>query len=60
MAPKVQQPAPHFKATALVGEDFKEISLDDYKGKYVVSISVFQTTKLSLLEVVGNLTVFFG
>jgi len=28
--------APEFKATALVGKDFKDISLSDYKGKYVV------------------------
>jgi len=30
------EPAPHFEATALVGEDFKTISLDDYKGRYLV------------------------
>jgi len=28
--------APEFKASALVGEEFKTISLSDYKGKYVV------------------------
>ncbi len=28
--------APDFKATALVGNQFKEVSLGDYKGKYVV------------------------
>lgn len=33
---QVGQKAPNFKATALVGKDFKEISLSDYKGKYVV------------------------
>ena len=33
---KVCQPAPAFKATALVGKDFKEVSLNDYAGKYVV------------------------
>lgn len=32
----VQKPAPHFKGTAVVGNDFREISLDDYKGKYLV------------------------
>jgi len=35
MASLVQKPAPNFKATALVGEAFKEISLSDYKGKWV-------------------------
>eukprot|EP00178_Gracilaria_changii_P001859 TRINITY_DN12630_c0_g3_i1.p1 TRINITY_DN12630_c0_g3~~TRINITY_DN12630_c0_g3_i1.p1 ORF type:complete len:209 (-),score=29.07 TRINITY_DN12630_c0_g3_i1:98-700(-) len=33
----IQQPAPAFKATAVVnGCEFKEIQLSDYKGKYVV------------------------
>ena len=32
----VQKPAPTFKAKAVVNEEFKTISLDDYKGKYVV------------------------
>ncbi len=32
----VGKKAPDFKATALVGKDFKDISLSDYKGKYVV------------------------
>lgn len=34
--PKIGQPAPDFKTTALVGKNFKEVSLSDYKGKYVV------------------------
>ena len=29
-------PAPDFAATALVGEEFKNIKLSDYKGKYVL------------------------
>lgn len=33
---KVQHPAPAFKGTAVVNKDFKEIQLDDYKGKYLV------------------------
>lgn len=34
---QVLQKAPDFKATAVVGKgDFKEISLQDYKGKWVV------------------------
>lgn len=31
----VQKPAPDFKAEALIGEDFKTISLGDFKGKWV-------------------------
>lgn len=35
----VTKPAPVFSGTALVnGTDFKEISLNDYKGKYVVLV----------------------
>ncbi len=33
---KVRAPAPDFKGTAVVGKDFKDISLSDYKGKYLV------------------------
>lgn len=36
MSAKVTLPAPDFAATALVGEEFKNIKLSDYKGKYVV------------------------
>lgn len=36
MTPKIQKPAPSFKGTAVVNGQFKEISLDDYKGKYLV------------------------
>jgi len=36
MSAKVQLPAPDFMATALIGEQFKEIKLSDYKGKYVL------------------------
>ena len=31
----VQKPAPDFKAEALMGEDFKTLSLSDFKGKWV-------------------------
>ena len=31
-APRVQHPAPDFKATAVVNGDFKEIQLSDYKA----------------------------
>lgn len=32
----VQQPAPDFKGTAVLGGQFKNIKLQDYKGKYLV------------------------
>lgn len=35
MAAHVQQPAPEFKAQAVVGGEFKEVKLADYKGQYV-------------------------
>jgi peroxiredoxin 2/4 len=34
--PMIGQPAPQFKSPALVKGDFKDISLSDYKGKWVV------------------------
>lgn len=36
MAPQLQKPAPAFSGTAVVNGQFKDISLDQYKGKYVV------------------------
>lgn len=33
---KIGQPAPAFKETAYVNGDFKEVSLSDYKGKWLV------------------------
>lgn len=36
MAPQLQKKAPGFKGTAVIDGQFKEISLDDYKGKYLV------------------------
>lgn len=36
MSAKIGKPAPDFKATAVIDGDFREISLKDYKGKYVV------------------------
>lgn len=35
-APAVTQPAPAFKATAVHNGEFKEMSLADFKGKYLV------------------------
>jgi len=34
--PALQKPAPQFKGTAVVKGQFKDISLSDYKGKYVI------------------------
>lgn len=36
MSVKVQKEAPGFTATAVVNEDFKQVSLADYRGKYVL------------------------
>jgi len=36
MALQPAKPAPHFKGTAVVDGQFKEVDLNDYKGKYVV------------------------
>jgi len=36
LAAQVQKPAPAFKAQGVVGGQFKEVSLADYQGKYVV------------------------
>src|SRR3954469_7224854 len=33
---QVQQKAPDFKATAVVNKEFKDVSLRDYRGKWVV------------------------
>lgn len=35
LKPMVQGVAPEFKATGVIGSDFKEISLKDFKGKWV-------------------------
>jgi len=36
LAAEVTKPAPDFKGTAVIDRDFKQISLDSYKGKYLV------------------------
>ncbi|HBQ22010.1 MAG: thioredoxin peroxidase [Deltaproteobacteria bacterium GWA2_38_16] len=36
MSTLVQKPAPEFKGQAVVGKEFKEVKLSDYKGKWVV------------------------
>ena len=33
---KVGKPAPDFEANALIGGEFKNVKLSDYKGKWVV------------------------
>jgi len=33
---KVSKPAPDFKMQALVGKEFKEVKLEDFKGKWLV------------------------
>ena len=33
---KLTKPAPEFRGTAVVNGDFKQISLSDFRGKYVV------------------------
>jgi len=35
-SPRVQAPAPDFGGIAVINNDFKEIKLNDYKGKFVV------------------------
>jgi alkyl hydroperoxide reductase subunit AhpC len=35
MEPLVQKPAPNFKTQALVGHEFKEVSLANYRGQWV-------------------------
>ncbi|XP_072934912.1 peroxiredoxin-2-like [Epargyreus clarus] len=37
-SPKIQKPAPNFAAMAVVNQEFKEIKLADFSGKYVVLI----------------------
>lgn len=36
MAPNLAKPAPQFSGTAVVNGQFKDIKLDDFKGKYLV------------------------
>ncbi|KAL1920348.1 uncharacterized protein VTP21DRAFT_1494 [Calcarisporiella thermophila] len=36
MTVQIQKPAPFFKGTAVVDGEFKTISIDDFKGKYLV------------------------
>jgi len=36
MVLSLEKPAPSFKGTAVINGDFKDISLESFKGKYVV------------------------
>jgi len=36
MAVQVNGPAPSFELSAVVGKQFREVKLSDYKGKWVV------------------------
>lgn len=36
VVPRITKPAPDFRGQAVVKGTFKEISLSDYKGKYLV------------------------
>lgn len=36
MAPQLAKPAPSFAGTAVINGQFKNIKLEDYKGKYLV------------------------
>jgi len=36
VVPSIGKPAPDFRGNAVVNGDFKEISLEDYEGKYIV------------------------
>ncbi|XP_044529614.1 thioredoxin-dependent peroxide reductase, mitochondrial-like isoform X2 [Gracilinanus agilis] len=54
--PAVTQHAPHFKGTAVVNGEFREISLDDFKGKYLVLFFYpLDFTFVCLTEIVAGL-----
>lgn len=44
MSPPLQKPAPAFKGTAVVDGQFKDISLEDYKGMSVLVLTKMSTT----------------
>lgn len=41
MTPQIQKPTPDFHGTAVVNGQFKDIKLEDFKGKYLVSLIKF-------------------
>jgi alkyl hydroperoxide reductase subunit AhpC len=63
MGVQVQQKAPDFAAKAVIGEEFRDLKLSDYKGKYVVLFfytldftSVCPTEILAFSEQAGEFT----
>lgn len=46
---KIGQPAPQFKATAVVDGQFKDIQLSDYRGVYTDLSMVFEGVELQIL-----------
>ena len=48
LAAQVQKPAPAFKAQAVVGGQFKEVSLEDYKVIFCYLITDFLVQKESI------------
>lgn len=36
--PRIKHPAPFFKGTAVISGNFKQISLDDYRGSYLILV----------------------
>ena len=60
---KVQHPAPEFKGQAVVNGAFKEVSLSDFKGKWLVLffypldftfVSIFSLYRISVYSFCGN------
>ncbi|KAJ9597458.1 hypothetical protein L9F63_011679, partial [Diploptera punctata] len=47
--PELEKPAPQFTNTAVVNGEFKEISLTDFKGQYVVLFFYPLDLNISLL-----------
>lgn len=54
---RVQQPAPHWAGTAVIDNDFEEISLDQYKGMCVCMWCAWCTY---LLQIIPHLPVQAG
>jgi peroxiredoxin (alkyl hydroperoxide reductase subunit C) len=55
----VQKPAPAFNGTAVINQDFKDISLADYKGKYLVRNMRKDTVKVNLINSISFQVLFF-
>ena len=58
--PLPRRKAPYFKAQAVIGMDFKTVSLDDYRGKWLVLFFYpFDFTFVCPTEVSGKLCAAF-